>query len=338
MDPRDLHNISSMLVLVGLCVMIISIVISLQINKVVTPENKQKWHIITTLMVSFLIGYGSFFFLQFSNIEKYLELLTGLVFLGGAMFVLLVMRLIQGTLKLMNQASRSLEEKVIEYKQVSDKLRHSQANLESLFNTAIPLCITNKNFEIVRANEAYYDVFGRSAQHSDKQKCFESRPGHNCHSDGCPLVRVLQGEKEVVCDTTKKDKAGRKRYFIITGKPFLDANNETIGIVESFQDISKRKRAEDAKEDLIKELHNALDKVNNLRGVSYTRNDQEDTERIHIGVIAQELEEYYPELVITSDDEEGIKSVNYAQITAVLIEAIKELSNKVEKLEKIISK
>jgi len=266
MDPRDLHNISSMLVLIGLCVMIISIVISLKINKVVSPENKRKWHVITTLMVSFLIGYGTFFFLQFSNIEKYLELLTGLVFLGGAMFVLMVMRLIQSTLILMNQASRSLEEKVIEYKQVSEKLRHSQANLESLFNTAIPLCITNKNFEIVRANEAYYDVFGHSAQQSEWQKCYESRPGNNCHNDGCPLVRVLQGEKEVVCDTTKKDKDDRKRFFIITGKPYLDANNEIIGIVESLQDISKRKRAEDAKEDLIEDLQNALEEVNLLSG------------------------------------------------------------------------
>ena len=85
-------------------------------------------------------------------------------------------------------------------------------------------------------------------------------------SDGCPLVRVLQGEKEVVCDTTKKDTDGRKRFFIITGKPFLDANNEIVGIVESFQDISKRKRAEDAKEDLIEELQNALEEVNLLSG------------------------------------------------------------------------
>ena len=266
MGSRDLHNISSILVLIGLCVMIISIFISLKINKIVGPENKQKWGILTSLMVFFLIGYGTFFFLQFKNIEQYLELLTGLVFLGGAMFVLLVMRLIQHTLILMNNSSLALEEKVIEYKQVSEKLRHSRANLESLFNTAIPLCITSKKFEIVRANDAYYDVFGYTDQQSEGQKCFESRPGHNCHSDGCPLVRVMQGEKEVVCDTTKKDKDGNKRYFIITGKPFLDANNETIGIVESFQDISKRKRAEDAKKDLIEKLQNALEEVNLLSG------------------------------------------------------------------------
>jgi hypothetical protein len=42
-----------------------------------------------------------------------------------------------------------------------------------------------------------------------------------------------------------------------------------------------------------------------------------------IGFIAQELEEVYPELVIT--DEQGYKRVDYAKITPILVEAIKEL-------------
>ena len=146
MDTHLLHNISIVLVLIGTCVMVTSILTSLKINKIVTSEISRKWAIITSLMVSFLLGYSAFLFLQFRNIEKYLELLTGLVFLGGALFVLLVMRLIQNTLILMNKASQTLEDKVIEYRQVSEELKHSRANLESLFNSAIPLCITSRNF------------------------------------------------------------------------------------------------------------------------------------------------------------------------------------------------
>ena len=52
---------------------------------------------------------------------------------------------------------------------------------------------------------------------------------------------------------------------------------------------------------------------------------------MQIGVIAQEIEMVYPELVTTKEN--GYKAVNYAQMTAVLIEAIKELSAKVESLE-----
>ena len=64
-----MHNISNMLVFVGLCVMLLSIFISLKINKIVGQEKKQKWAILTSLMVFFLIGYGTFFFIQFKNFD-----------------------------------------------------------------------------------------------------------------------------------------------------------------------------------------------------------------------------------------------------------------------------
>ena len=75
-------------------------------------------------------------------------------------------------------------------------------------------------------------------------------------------------------------------------------------------------------------IDNALDKVNNLRGVEFTRIADE---KRSIGVIAQELEAILPELVAT--DNEGMKSVNYSQITGVLIEAIKELFKEIEILK-----
>jgi hypothetical protein len=72
----------------------------------------------------------------------------------------------------------------------------------------------------------------------------------------------------------------------------------------------------------IQPLENTLAKVLNLRGVSYVMKADEAKER-KIGVIAQELEQEYPELVATNDN--GMKSVAYANLTAVLIEAVKGL-------------
>ena len=80
--------------------------------------------------------------------------------------------------------------------------------------------------------------------------------------------------------------------------------------------------------DNIKTIENGLDKVEQLRGVTYTRNEKEN-----IGVIAQEVEKILPEIVLTADDEMGTKSVDYSRLTAVLIEAVKELSEKIQKLE-----
>ena len=80
--------------------------------------------------------------------------------------------------------------------------------------------------------------------------------------------------------------------------------------------------------DNIETLTDGLDKVEQLRGVTYTRDDREE-----IGVIAQEVEKILPEIVLTADDEMGTKSVDYSRITAVLIEAVKELSARVKELE-----
>ncbi len=80
--------------------------------------------------------------------------------------------------------------------------------------------------------------------------------------------------------------------------------------------------------DNIQTLENGLDKVNQLRGITYTRKEKEN-----IGVVAQEVEKILPQIVLTADDEMGTKSVDYSRLTAVLIEAVKELSAKVKELE-----
>jgi hypothetical protein len=71
--------------------------------------------------------------------------------------------------------------------------------------------------------------------------------------------------------------------------------------------------------------------VRKLQGVNYFWKDKSQGEKQQIGFIAQDMEKVFPELVNTN--ESGFKSVNYVQLTAVLVEAIKELEQKVVKLE-----
>ena len=78
----------------------------------------------------------------------------------------------------------------------------------------------------------------------------------------------------------------------------------------------------------IKTLTNSLDKVLQMRGVEFDRIDIDGKHQS--GFIAQELEEIYPELVSENND---IKSVAYGNITAILVEALKELKERVEVLE-----
>ena len=79
----------------------------------------------------------------------------------------------------------------------------------------------------------------------------------------------------------------------------------------------------------IKTLTGSLDAVQALRGVSF---DWIENGGSDIGVIAQEVEAVLPALVNTND--EGIKSVKYGNMVAVLIEAVKELKAEIEELKK----
>ena len=80
----------------------------------------------------------------------------------------------------------------------------------------------------------------------------------------------------------------------------------------------------------IKTVGNALSLVESLRGVEYTLNT--DTfGRKRTGLIAQEVELILPDAVVDSPD--GYKTVSYTDLTGILIEAIKELSQKVKNLE-----
>jgi hypothetical protein len=80
----------------------------------------------------------------------------------------------------------------------------------------------------------------------------------------------------------------------------------------------------------INPIVNALEKIRELRGVTYTGIGSTVKK---IGVIAQEIEKILPEVVATDDTPDHYKSVAYGNITALLIEGIKELAAKVDALE-----
>jgi hypothetical protein len=79
-------------------------------------------------------------------------------------------------------------------------------------------------------------------------------------------------------------------------------------------------------------IDNALDKVTQLRGVSYNKIGETEEK---IGVIAQEIEKVLPQVV--QEDAEGMKSVAYGNIVGVLIESIKELKQEIDELKSQIN-
>jgi hypothetical protein len=73
-----------------------------------------------------------------------------------------------------------------------------------------------------------------------------------------------------------------------------------------------------------------------MRGVYYTRKDSAEPSKRQVGVIAQEVEEVLPEVVLTDTTENKNKSVAYGNIVALLIEGMKSQQSTIDSLVKLL--
>ena len=184
---------------------------------------------------------------------------------------------------------------------------------------------------------------------------FDYANNHLEFSDNTKATFGADGELEIFSNGTNPsiDATGGDlliRNLGTTGDIYIDAKSGERGIkviqdgaVELYYDNSKKLETTttgvtvtgdvnstsdiNLKKD-IEVVTSATEMLNQLRGVKFTWKENDEKS---LGVIAQELETILPELV---KGEEGDKSVNYSGLIAVLIEAVKELSARVEELEK----
>ena len=106
---------------------------------------------------------------------------------------------------------------------------------------------------------------------------------------------------------------------------FDDAGAFTAtGNITAYSDLRLKENVEP--------ITNALTKLDEISGNTYTRNDLKDTDKKYAGVIAQEIETVLPEAVVESED--GIKTVDYNATIALLIQAVKELKAEVNELKR----
>ncbi len=168
----------------------------------------------------------------------------------------------------LNESNKALQNEINERQHIENELRRANLTLENVLDSSSPLCITNVHFEIIKANKAYHEIWPKRNDSVEQRiKCYESRPGSLCHTDNCPLQQIINGRDELTVEAAKYESRGEHKTFIISARPFRDDTGNLIGIVESFQDITERILAENAKVELIGHLQEALDRVNLLSGM-----------------------------------------------------------------------
>ncbi len=142
----------------------------------------------------------------------------------------------------------------------------------------------------------------------------------NSAGSGNVYIGAFAGSEKPTRENNKLYIANSSQRTLITG----DFSTHEVNINGSLHASGNLTQNSDArlKKD-IQPLTHALDAILQLQGKTYRwKEDTTFANKADIGLVAQEVEKVFPELV--AENEQGYKGIAYSKLTAVLIEAIKE--------------
>ena len=164
-------------------------------------------------------------------------------------------------------------------------------------------------------------------QDGDKAKWdSKSDSGHgHIISDVSGLQGALDSKLDEVSDTDS---------FIITdgvGNIPFRIDEEGVTANTMYAENGFYETSDIRKKNVIEELplDKAYELINNCQSIIYTLKD--NTDKQQIGLIAQEVQQYFPEAV--SEDESGYLSLDYAKLTSVIFRVLKDVIDRLNKLE-----
>ncbi|AOC93730.1 hypothetical protein BB050_00576 [Flavobacterium anhuiense] len=161
-----------------------------------------------------------------------------------------------------------------------------------------------------------WDGLTSSTGDSSYQLAFRNESGIN--GSGLPGLRLRKG-----IDTTWGGwydilHSGNYSSYSAFSGAITGASLTVTGDVTAFSDARVKEN--------IRPIDNVIERIQASRGVLYDRIDND--QKNNIGFIAQELEENFPELVLTREN--GTKAVKYQNAVAVIFEAVKKQQTQIE--------
>ena len=162
---------------------------------------------------------------------------------------------------------------ITDRKQAEHDLELAHEEVNQIFQTASSaMRLIDRDFNVLKVNETFVNFSGVSREDSVGTKCFEVFAGDRCHTDQCPMKRILETKQEIeyeIRDKTKID--GSEVSCLLTARPFVNPEGETIGIVESFKDITEITKIQEALEAESEKLRHIL--FQQFEGVGILRTD-----------------------------------------------------------------
>jgi PAS domain S-box-containing protein len=167
----------------------------------------------------------------------------------------------------LREANEELEREISERTIAARALKDSESFLNSIFESIHdPFCIFDRNLFIVKANEEYAKLKGRTLDTLTGNQCFRVLEGSHIECEKCLVRNSIESKDPMSKQKQVTLPDGSEAWVEIITYPIYDENGEVRYIVEYTRDVTGRVKAEDDRKRLIKDLE-LLSRTDSLTGM-----------------------------------------------------------------------
>jgi len=246
--------ISILLVFIGAAFIIAALMAARVTWSRVPGSLRVNWLTISYLMVFFVGGYLVFDVVLFFRIPIPVELVTAVVFFGGAVFVFIITRLASRTIVDMSAAelrlvamNDGLEQRVTER---TRELKKSHDFTKTVLNSmADAISIVGiEDFRVQGVNRVFQEEFGLGEGEAIGRSCHAITHGSAVPCapphDACPLLETAATGKPASAEHVHHRSSGEVIYSEITTSPILNELGVVSQVVHVSRNVTARRTAE----------------------------------------------------------------------------------------------
>jgi diguanylate cyclase (GGDEF)-like protein/PAS domain S-box-containing protein len=184
-------------------------------------------------------------------------------------------------------------------------VRRSEQFLNTIFNSIRdPFCIIDREYRIVRANEAYAQLKDKAVGDLLDRTCYQVLEGKDGVCEGCIIRKTYQSADPCAKEKKVTLKSGQSLWLEIFTYPILDESGAVSHVIEYTRDVTDRKRFEDDRQRLIDRLEH-LSKTDGLTGLL---NRRALTEQLEYEI--DRARRYGSQLSVILCDLDSLKAIN----------------------------
>jgi diguanylate cyclase (GGDEF)-like protein/PAS domain S-box-containing protein len=228
--------ISAFLIMAGAAVMLLSIALSLNIRKLVSKGMHRKWLFTISLMVFFFFCYVIYVCILLFEFRFPPELVTGSIFLGGACFIYIMVKLIQTTVE-------RLHGEIAESRNAEKAIQESENRYRSLVeSTDDSIYLVDNNYKYLFMNKKHLSRLGLLGEQFMERDYSEFHSAKETKSFVEKVNQVFETGKSAQYEyRSLRD----NRYFLQTFSPVKNADGKIVSATVVSKEISGLKQVED---------------------------------------------------------------------------------------------